>query len=375
MKKSRKLTRLTAMLLASGMLLAGCGGGGGETSEQTETVDLNSMTMEELIAGAKEEGRLETTGMPDDWANWGESWENFSAEYGIEHYDTDMASAETVAIFAAEKDSPTKDFGDVGQAFTVTAEEQDVLQGYKVSTWDSIPDWAKDPEGRWYVTYTGTNAFLTNPNLTGGEVPESWADIKEGDYMISPGNVIGGASSQVAVLACAIANGGSLDNVQPGIDFFKELAEQGRLDPADPVRDRVATGEVACMLARYDFQCLSWRDEINEADPNMNLVATIPTDGAVTSGYALLFNKWAPHPCAAALGIEYLLSDQGQIERAKSYARPIRSDVEIPEDVAAKMLPDSAYEGSVEITDVQAFADACNEIARLWEEEVLPLIS
>ena len=129
------------------------------------------------------------------------------------------------------------------------------------------------------------------------------------------------------------------------------------------------------MLARYDFQCLSWRDEINEADPNMNLVATIPTDGAVTSGYALLFNKWAPHPCAAALGIEYLLSDQGQIERAKSYARPIRSDVEIPEDVAAKMLPDSAYEGSVEITDVQAFADACNEIARLWEEEVLPLIS
>ena len=101
MKKSRKLTRLTAMLLASGMLLAGCGGGGGETSEQTETVDLNSMTMEELIAGAKEEGRLETTGMPDDWANWGESWENFSAEYGIEHYDTDMASAETVAIFSA----------------------------------------------------------------------------------------------------------------------------------------------------------------------------------------------------------------------------------------------------------------------------------
>ena len=150
MKKSRRLTKLTAMLLAAGFLLTGCGGGG--STEETEAVDLNSMTMDELIAGAQEEGRLETTGMPDDWANWGESWENFTEMYGIEHYDTDMASAETVAIFEAEKDSPTKDFGDVGQAFTVTAEQQDVLQGYTVYTWDSIPDWAKDPEGRCYVT-------------------------------------------------------------------------------------------------------------------------------------------------------------------------------------------------------------------------------
>lgn len=374
MKLHRKLTQMTAMLLASLFVLSGCGGSS-ESDAETEKVDLNSMTMEELIEGAQAEGRLETTGMPDDWANWGESWQSFMDLYGIEHYDTDMASAETVAIFEAEKDSPTKDFGDVGQAFALTAVEKDVLQGYKVSTWDSIPDWAKDPEGRWYVTYTGTNGFLINPNLTGGEIPETWEDIKNGDYMVSPGNVIGGASSQVAVLACAMAYGGGLDNVQPGIDFFKELAEQGRLDPGDPTRDRVATGEVACMVSRYDFQCLSWRDEINAADPSMNLVATIPSDASVTSGYALLFNKWAPHPCAAALGIEYLLSDEGQIERAKSYARPIRSDVEIPQEIAEKMLPDSAYENSTEITDVESFANACAEIARLWEEEVLPLIN
>lgn len=377
MKLHRRLTSLTAMTLAATLLFAGCGGGGGGgTADDGGTkVDLNAMTMDELIAGAKKEGRLETTGMPDDWANWGDSWKSYTEKYGIEHYDTDMASAETVAIFEAEKDSPTKDFGDVGQAYTLTAEAKDVLQGYKVSCWDSIPDWAKSPDGKWYVTYTGTNAFLTNTNLTGGKVPKTWDDIKNGDYVVSPGNVVGGASSQVTVLACAIAYGGGLDNVQPGIDFFKELAQAGRVDPSDPTRDRVATGEVACMINRYDFQCLSWQDEINAADPNMNLVATIPSDAAVTSGYALLFNKWAPHPCAAALGLEYLLSDQGQIERAKSYARPIRSDVELPADVAAKMLPDSAYEHCTEITDVEAFSKACSEIARLWEEEVMPYMS
>ena len=383
--KHRRITQISALLLTAIMLLSACGGGssapgssGGSAAGSSASAgvakDLNALSMDELIAAAKAEGTLETTGMPDDWANWGESWASYTEEYGIQHYDTDLASAETVAIFEAEKDSPTKDFGDVGQAFTLAAEKKDILQGYKVSCWDSIPDWAKDEDGKWYITYTGTNAFLVNTDLTHGQVPHSWDEIREGDYLVSFGNVVGGASSQVAVLSCAIANGGGLDNVQPGIDFCKELARAGRLDPTDATYDLVATGDVACMVNRYDFQCLSWRDQISAANPNMHLEAAIPTGSSVTSGYALLLNKWAPHPHAMALGIEYLLSEQGQIERAKSYARPIRSDIELPQEVADKMLPDSAYEGSLEISDVEAFAAACAQIAQLWEEEVLPLM-
>lgn len=39
------------------------------------------------------------------------------------------------------------------------------------------------------------------------------------------------------------------------------------------------------------------------------------------------------------------MSDEGQINLAKGYARPVR-DVELPQEVKEKMLPDEQYENS-----------------------------
>ena len=81
--------------------------------------------------------------MPDSWANWGETWQELTATYGITHADTDMSSAEELNMFENEKDAPTKDIGDVGLAFTSEAIERGLVQGYKTSYWDAVPDWAK----------------------------------------------------------------------------------------------------------------------------------------------------------------------------------------------------------------------------------------
>ena len=377
MKRSAK-TKLLALVLAVMLLAVGCSGGSSSSSSEAEEaapLNLNDLTLDELIAKAKEEGTIESVAMPFDWANWGESWDTIEEKYGITHYDTDMSSAEEIAMFKAEADSPTKDIGDVGHAYGLIAIEEDVVQGYKPSTWDSIPDWAKDPEGRWIVSYTGTNCFVTNTAVTDGFIPQTWEDIKNGDFSVSPGNVVGGASCQVAVLSCALAMGGSLDNVQPGIDFFKELAADGRIDPGNLSSDRLATGEIAVMLGKYDFSGLGYRYDFIDSENGVNLEVTIPQDGAITTGYCLLFNKYAPHPHAAALAIEYLLSDEGQIDRARGYAKPIRSDVELPAEVQERMLDDSQYENATIITDPEALSAACSEIARLWEEEVLPLMN
>ena len=224
------------------------------------------------------------------------------------------------------------------------------------------------------MTYTGAIAFIANTEYTGGTCPSSWADVAAGDYLVSVGNVISGAASQVSVLSCAIANGGSLDNVQPGIDFFKELALAGRLDTGDTTSARMASGEMVCNVGNYDYSVLAWRDNIVAENPAMALEIKIPSDGSVVNGYCQILNKYAAHPNAGALAIEYLCSTEAAIDRAKGYARPTKTDVVLPEDVAANLLPDAMYENCTNISDVEALNAACAKIAELWEREVLPLI-
>lgn len=364
------MNRKKMLLIPAAMvLLTACGSG----AKEQETVDLRTLTMEEIEAGARAEGKLETVAMPDNWANWEGSWNALEQKYQLEHNDTDMSSAEEISLFEAEKDSPTKDMGDIGFGFANMAVDRGVLQPFTTTTWDSIPDWAKDPEGRWVVSYTGNTAFTVNTDVTGGKVPKSWAELMEGDYIVSPGNVIGGAGPQTMVIACAIANGGSIDNVQPGIDYFKELAKQGRIDPGETTQDKLAVGEIQVITGKYDFSGLGFKEEIEKAGGNIEVV--IPEDGAVQAGYCLCINAYAPHPHAAAMAVEYLLSDEGQIDRARGFARPIREDVVLPEDVAKKLLPESAYEHVVVLDDADKLAEACSQVSLLWEEEVLPYIN
>lgn len=399
MKKSRVLLSLTLTVAMTATLLAGCGNSSGGESKTPESkapetsappqsgddtqgaddgakVVLNGkeMSLNDLIEAAKSEGDIQSVGMPDDWANWKGSWEAITEKYGITHGDVDMTSAEELAQFAAEADDPTKDVGDIGLSMTPEAIKQDVIGTYKASTWDKFPDWAKDPDGKWIMTYTGSLAFIANTDFTGGSCPKSWEDVAKGDYLVSVGNVISGAASQVAVLSCAIANGGSIDNVQPGIDYFKKLAEAGRLDTGDTTSARLASGEMVCCVGNYDYSVLAWRDNITAENPDMKLDITIPSDGSVTNGYCQIMNKFAPHPHAAGLAIEYLCSDEGAIDRAKGYAKPTKTDVTLPDDVASKLLPNDLYANCTNVTDVDALNEACAKIAELWETEVLPLV-
>ncbi|MDR1178325.1 MAG: extracellular solute-binding protein [Spirochaetaceae bacterium] len=363
----KSLALVFALALAASLVFGSC-------SKRTVAgpVDLSGLTLDQLIAEAKKEGHIESVGMPDDWADWGSSWKALSDKYGLTHFDTDMSSAEEIQIFKAEADSPTKDIGDVGHAYGKVAIDEDVVQGYKPSTWNTIPDWAKDPNARWILSYTGTMAWAINTNLTGGRIPRTWRELKEGNYKVSVGNVVGGASSQAMVIGAALAYGGGLENVRPGIEFFKDLARAGRITGAY-AGEALARGEIEISANYYDYSCLGWKESINARNTDVKIEVVIPQDGAITTGYCLIFNKTSPHPHATALAIEYLLSDEGQIDRARGFARPIR-DVTLPSDVQARLLPSDQYRNAVAINDPDVLARACSEVGKLWEEEVIPLI-
>jgi len=318
-----------------------------------------------LIEKAKSEGQVYSIGMPDSWANWKDTWADMNKLYGLSHQDTDMSSAQEIAKFAAEKNNATADIGDVGFAFARVAVKKGVTQAFKPSTWAEIPDWAKDEDGHWAIAYTGTISFLTNNNLVKNP-PKSWADVLAGDYKVTVGDVGTAAQANNAVLAAAFANGGNEKNIQPALKFFAKLAKQGRLSMNDPSIANIEKGEVALAIM-WDFNALNYRAKID----NSRFTVTIPQDGSVISGYTTIINKYAKNPNAAKLAREYIFSDQGQINLAEGYARPIRSNVALPATTQAKLLGNDQYTHVFPISDFKDWEKTARKLPRQWQENVL----
>ena len=95
----------------------------------------------------------------------------------------------------------------------------------------------------------------------------------------------------------------------------------------------------------WDFNALGYRSQIDES----RFEVVIPEEGSVISGYATVINKYAKNPHAAMLTREYILSDAGQENLAKGYARPIRENVELSDEVKSLLLPPEMYANALPV--------------------------
>ena len=332
----------------------------GATVSQAATPEV-----EALLQAAQKEGAVYSVGMPNTWANWVKTWNDLQTKYKIKTQDTDMASAEQISKFMAEGENATSDIGDVGFEFGEIAKKRGITMPYKPSTWDQIPGWAKDPDGHWCLAYTGTVAFIINKELV-KDIPRTWSDLLKGTYRVSVGAVGSAAQANYSVLAAAIAFGGDEKNLNPAYDFFAKIAKQGRLSMVDPVVANLEKGEVEVGML-WDFNALNYRDQI---DRN-RFEVVIPSEGSVMSGYTTILNKYSKHPNAAKFTREFILSDEGQINLAGGYARPIRIDhIKLPEDVAAKMLPSEQYAKACPVKDFAAWTKTTARLSRNWQSKV-----
>jgi putative spermidine/putrescine transport system substrate-binding protein len=358
MNSKKLLTVILASIIVTTSMV-GCG----KKVEQNKTIKQN-ISVEELIPLATQEGQVVSVGMPDSWANWKGTWNDLKVKYSLNHTDTDLSSAEGIAKFEAEKKNPTTDIADIGAAFAPVAVEKGLTLPYKTSYWENVPDWAKDKEGNWMVAYTGTMSILTNKDLVKSP-PKSFKDILKGDYKVTIDDVVGGTQSQSAFLAATKAFGGDETNIQPGLDFFTKLAKQGRLVVNKNDLASVEKGEVQVTLI-WDFNALGFKEKI---DPKRFDVC-IPEEGSVRTGYSTIINKYALHPYAAMLTREYIFSNEGQINLAKGFAKPVREDVKLPDDVKAKLLPNDQYKNVSSIND-NAWSETLKILPQLWQEQVL----
>ena len=289
---------------------------------------------------------------PPEWADWAAMNAAIEERLGIEMPLDNKNSGQTLAQLIAERASPIADIAYYGVTTGIKAAEEGVVQAYKPTDFDTIPDGLKDPEGRWFTTHQGTLGFFVNVEALGdAPVPACFEDLVKPEYdglvgYLDPSSAFVGYAGAVAVNR---ALGGDLTNFDPAIDYFRKLAENDPIVPKQTAYARVVSGEIP-ILFDYDFN--AYRAKYDE-DGEFEFV--LPCEGTIVVPYVQSLVANAPHEENGKRILDFILSDEGQAIWTNAYLRPAR-DVALPEDVASKFLPASEYEraSSVDYAEMEA---------------------
>jgi putative spermidine/putrescine transport system substrate-binding protein len=336
------IVRATKAMIAAGaaigsiLLAAGCSsssssstaaaGGGGSSSSSVDWATTTSAQagggMSALIAAAKKEGQLNVITLPSNWANYGTIIKDFENTYGIKVNDANpegTSQDEINAINSEKGTSRAPDVVDVGTSFAVSGDKSGLWAPYEVSTWSSIPASAKQASGDYYADYGGFVAIGYDTTKV-KVAPTSFKSLLNPAYKNQVGingNPTQAGAAFAAVYAAAIANGGSLSDIAPGVAYFKQLHQAGNFVPVTASASTVESGQTP-ILIWWDYLLAS---EVQTQDKNFKVV--IPSDGTYAGYYYQAVSKTAPDPAAARLWEEFLYSQQGQNLFLAGPARPI----------------------------------------------------
>ncbi len=321
------------------------------------TAIVHADALADLEAAAKAEGMLTTVALPHSWCGYGDVIAGFKAKYPdiqVNELNPDAGSADEVEAVKANKDNKgpqAPDVVDVGLAYGPSMKDEGLLQPYKVSTWDEIPDTIKDAEGYWYGDYYGVMSFLVNKDLV-ANTPADWADLLKPEYagqVALAGDPRASNQAILGVLAAGLSKGAAAGEEagKAGLDYFAELNKAGNFVPVIGKAGTVAQGSTPIVVA-WDYNALAWRDEM-AGNPPVEIV--VPATGVLAGVYVQGISAYAPHPNAAKLWMEYLYSDEGQNLWLKGYCHPARfnamvADGKVPQDLIDALPPAASYEAA-----------------------------
>lgn len=302
---------------------------------------------------------------PPMWADWASQLKAIQKNIGITLPHDNKNSGQTLSQLIAEKSNPVADVAYYGVSFGIKAKEAGVVAPYKPAHWEEIPDGLKDPEGYWFTIHFGTIGFFVNKDALGGApVPKSWADLLKPEYKgmvgyLDPTSAFVGYASAVAA---NLALGGSLDNFDAGISFFKKLKANKPIVPKQTSYARVISGEIP-ILFDYDFN--AYRGKYKDG---ANIEFVIPAEGSIVVPYVMSLVKNGPHPVEGKKVLDFIMSDKGQAVWANAFLRPVRASALSPE-AAAKFLPESEYKRAKPI-DYKKMAQVQNTFRDRYLNEV-----
>jgi putative spermidine/putrescine transport system substrate-binding protein len=324
--KKRSLAAL-ALVATAAIALAGCASGtsaGSSSGGSTKTLSLAEAQKAEsakdfggfdgLVAAAKKEGHLNVITLPPSWANYGKIIQGFEKKYPeikINSVNPDGSSADEVAAAKSQKGQSTApDVFDLGSA--VRDQNLDLLAPYQVQSYKDIPDDFKATDAKWFYDYTG----LMSIGYDSKKFPKGIKSVKD---LLDPqfkgavaikGDPTQANEAMLAVTLAALGNGGTLDDIQPGIDFFQKLKSSGNYISTLPTQATVASGETPVVI-QWSYNNNAWGPTAGSAG-NPNWKTVVPAGKGLGSYYSQAINVDAPNPAAARLWEEYIYTPEVQ---------------------------------------------------------------
>jgi len=305
-----------------------------------------------LSAGAAQAQSAICYNCPPEWADWATQIKAIKQATGITVPGDNKNSGQALASLAAERGNPVADVVYYGVTFGIQADKDNLIQAYKPANWDKIPDGMKDPNGKWFAIHSGTLGFMVNVDaLRGKPVPKSWNDLLKPEYRgmvgyLDPSSAFVGYVGAVALNG---ALGGTLDNFDPAIGWFKKMQANKPIVPKQTAYARVLSGEIP-ILIDYDFNAYraKYKDEANVA-------FVIPAEGTIAVPYTMSLVANAPHADNGRKVLDFTLSDAGQAIWANAFLRPVRAET-ISAEAQKKFLPaaDYARAGTVDYAQMAA---------------------
>ena len=368
-KRTLGLSVAAAMALTA---LAACGAPTKSTTTSGGTWDKAASAsgnggMSALVKAAQKEGQLNVIALPPDWANYGNIIKAFEKKYNIKINSAQPDAASQDEINAANQlkgTSRAPDVFDVSQS--VALANTSLFTPYEVSTWSTIPDQFKDPSGTWVNDYGGYMSIGYDsskvPAVTG--LNSLMGAGFKGKVALNGDPTTAGAAFS-GVMMAAIGNGGSADNIAPGVTYFSKLKKAGNLIPVDPTSATIESGQTPVVI--------DW-DYLNAAESAKisTWKVVVPSNAVVAGYYYQAINKDAPHPAAARLWEEFLYSDVGQNLWLAGGARPVRADAMKSAGTIDSTLFDKlpAVQGTAVIPTVDQTTKAADYLSKNWAKAV-----
>jgi iron(III) transport system substrate-binding protein len=260
-----------------------------------------------LVEGARKEGKL-ALATSVSAANFPKLLEAFAKKYPFIDATTGLYSAPTGRVMARvdaelQSNNVTVDVLHVANVapYLDLARRGQLLQ-YRSPELDAYPPEAQDGAGYWVAGRVVGVIMAYNKNfLPPDKAPKSWADLLKPEFkgkkMIIQNAAAGTQFNQAYMLEQEL-----------GLDYLKKLAAQQPVIMATSgqLKDALIRGE-ALVGATVDH----WRAFEPDA-VKAGVVAVYPTEGMPLAIAPVAILKAAPHPNAAKLFVDFMLSEEGQ---------------------------------------------------------------